>query len=58
MFFLPYAMLLEGGTGLLARSLLNLAVVTAGTILGGSGLVAGVYWLAYLRPGAVPRKLP
>jgi len=58
MFFLPYAMLLEGGTGLLARSLLNLLVVTAGNILGGSGLVAGVYWLAYLRPGAVPRRLP
>jgi formate transporter len=29
----------------------NLLAVTVGNILGGTVLVAGVYWLAYLRPG-------
>jgi formate transporter len=54
LFFLPYALAL-GGFGdaqLLAGSVWNLLVVTGGNILGGTVLVAGVYWLAYLRPGA------
>jgi len=54
LFFLPYALAL-GGFGdaqLLAGSVRNLLVVTGGNILGGTVLVAGVYWLAYLRPGA------
>jgi formate transporter len=50
MFFLPYAMALDGGQALLPGTLLNLAVTTVGNVVGGSGLVAGVYWLAYLRP--------
>jgi formate/nitrite transporter FocA (FNT family) len=29
----------------------NLAVVTVGNVVGGTLLVAGVYWVAYLRPG-------
>jgi len=54
LFFLPYALAL-GGFGdaqLLAGSVRNLLVVTGGNILGGTVLGAGVYWLAYLRPGA------
>ena len=27
----------------------NIAVVTAGNVVGGTLLVAGVYWIAYLR---------
>jgi formate transporter len=49
-FFLPYGLTL-GGPGSLALSGIagNLLAVTLGNILGGTLLVAGVYWLAYLR---------
>jgi formate transporter len=49
-FFLPYAMALDG-QGLVSFSAvaINLVVVTAGNIVGGTLLVAGVYWVAYLR---------
>jgi formate/nitrite transporter len=53
LFFLPYALAL-GGFGdlqLLVGTVRNLLAVTGGNILGGTVLVAGVYWLAYLRPG-------
>ena len=53
LFFLPYALAL-GGFGdlqLLVGTVRNLLAVTVGNILGGTVLVAGVYWLAYLRPG-------
>jgi formate/nitrite transporter FocA (FNT family) len=53
LFFLPYALAL-GGFGdlqLLVGTIRNLLAVTVGNILGGTVLVAGVYWLAYLRPG-------
>ncbi len=51
-FFLPWAWCLglEGEAGFLQGAAINLAAVTVGNILGGSLLVAGVYWLAYLRP--------
>ncbi len=54
LFFLPYALALGGfeDAQLLAGSVRNLLVVTGGNILGGTVLVAGVYWLASLRPGA------
>lgn len=49
-FFLPYGLVLdEQGAVPLAGVCRNLAVVTAGNILGGTLLVAGVYWIAYLR---------
>ena len=53
LFFLPYAIALSGfeDAQLLAGSVRNLLVVTGGNILGGTVLVAGVYWVAYLRPG-------
>ena len=52
-FFLPYAYLLGAGEveGFLSGALGNLVAVTLGNIVGGTLLVAGVYWLAYLRPG-------
>jgi len=36
----------------------NLAPVIAGNIIGGSVLVAGVYWVIYLRPGSAPPDPP
>ncbi len=50
-FFLPYGIALDGMSdgSLIARSVKNLVLVTAGNIVGGTLLVAGVYWLAYLR---------
>jgi formate/nitrite transporter FocA (FNT family) len=57
-FFLPYAIALEGfgDTRFLGRALRNLFVVTVGNIFGGTGLVAGVYWVAHLRPNTVTRQ--
>jgi formate/nitrite transporter len=50
-FFLPYAIALDGfdDGGLIGGAAVNLVIVTIGNIIGGSVLVAGVYWLAYLR---------
>ena len=50
LFFLPYAALLDPAAVSLSGVFVNLAVVTVGNLLGGTLLVAGVYWLAYLRP--------
>ena len=50
-FFLPWAIAL-GGEDLVAGAATNLAVVTLGNVVGGTLLVAGVYWLAYLRPSS------
>ncbi|QDU84671.1 putative formate transporter 1 [Planctomycetes bacterium Pla163] len=49
-FFLPYAIGL-GADGLVVGALSNLLFVTIGNVLGGTFLVAGIYWIAYLRPG-------
>ena len=51
MFFLPYGWVLDGfqNSALITGSLRNLAAVTLGNIIGGTLLVAGIYWLAYLR---------
>lgn len=51
-FFLPYAYALGAGdtAGFVEGSIWNLVAVTGGNVLGGTLLVAGVYWLAYLRP--------
>lgn len=49
MYFFPLAMLL-GAPLSIGDMLSNLAVVIAGNIVGGSVLVALVYWLIYLRP--------
>jgi formate transporter len=53
MYFFPLALLL--GAPLAAGDLLaSLVAVIAGNIVGGSVLVAGVYWAIYLRPEAAP----
>ena len=52
MFFLPLgvALTLSGGDPIAGTSvLMNLAVVTIGNVIGGTGLVALVYWFVYLR---------
>ncbi|TIX51737.1 formate/nitrite transporter family protein [Alteraurantiacibacter aquimixticola] len=50
MYLIPVGML-HAGEFALAPALQNLAVVTAGNVVGGGVLVALVYWLVYLRPG-------
>lgn len=47
-FFLPYAKMLDA-TIPLGDALKNIAAVTAGNIFGGTVLVAGIYYLAYVR---------
>ena len=55
-FFLPWAGALGATSdpGFTAAAAINLVTVTIGNIIGGTLLVAGVYWLAYLRPGREP----
>jgi formate/nitrite transporter FocA (FNT family) len=49
-FFLPVGMALDAHDAIsLSGASLNLLVVTIGNVFGGSLLVAGVYWVAYLR---------
>lgn len=49
-FFLPFGYALdEQGAVSIAGIARNLAAVTVGNIVGGTLLVAGVYWVAYLR---------
>ena len=51
-FFLPYgAALASAGAIPLDAILRNLVASTLGNIIGGTLLVAGVYWVAYLRKG-------
>ena len=52
-FFLPYAVCLDQqGAIPLAGVVQNLLSVSAGNIVGGTLLVAGFYWIAYLRQGS------
>jgi len=49
-FFLPYGLLLDQQHSIPVYGVVtNLLAVTAGNIAGGTLLVAGVYWVAYLR---------
>jgi formate/nitrite transporter FocA (FNT family) len=49
-FFLPFGLALNTqGVIPIAGAALNLAAATAGNIVGGTLLVAAVYWFAYLR---------
>ncbi|MBI3134551.1 MAG: formate/nitrite transporter family protein [Bacteroidetes bacterium] len=49
-FFLPYGFLTNPEHSLsISGSMQNLAASTAGNLVGGTVLVAGVYWLAYVR---------
>lgn len=56
-FFLPYGFWLDpDGMEYLPGMGRNLIAVTAGNVVGGSLLVAAVYWLAYLRDGVSPES--
>ncbi len=49
-FFIPLGMILDqAGQVSMQGAVMNLLVVTLGNIVGGSMLVAGVYWVAYVR---------
>ncbi|MEQ1760304.1 MAG: formate/nitrite transporter family protein [Vicinamibacterales bacterium] len=49
-FFLPFGLALDkAGAMSIMEVARNIAVVSAGNIVGGTLLVGGVYWLAYLR---------
>jgi formate/nitrite transporter len=49
-FFLPYGMMLDANPRMLVDGAArNLLFSTAGNLVGGTLLVAGVYWAAYLR---------
>lgn len=49
-FFLPYGVALDSGDVVsVTGAVRNLVAVTAGNVVGGTLLVAGVYWVAYLR---------
>jgi len=49
-FFLPFGVVLDRqATVSVVGAARNLATVTAGNVVGGTLLVAGVYWVAYLR---------
>ena len=55
-FFLPWGLALDAdGVVSLAGAARNLAAVTAGNVVGGTVLVAAVYWVAYLRRGRPPQ---
>jgi formate transporter len=50
-FMLPFALVLDESGGVSASgAIANIITVTAGNIVGGTLLVAAVYWVAYLRP--------
>ncbi|MCC6965770.1 MAG: formate/nitrite transporter family protein [Nitrospira sp.] len=58
MFFLPLGIALTAGGAAplsLAGAVSNLALVTLGNMIGGTVLVALVYWFIYLRTGSQPR---
>jgi formate transporter len=49
-FFLPFGLALDAkGVVAIAGAGWNIVAVTAGNVVGGTVLVAGVYWVAYLR---------
>jgi formate transporter len=49
-FFLPLGLVLDASGGVSpSGAATNLAAVTVGNVVGGTLLVAGVYWIAYLR---------
>lgn len=56
-FLLPYGVALAGGEIPIEGVAVNLLAVTAGNVVGGTLLVAGVYWVAYLRGGLGPSEV-
>lgn len=60
MYFLPVGMALAAGSAPIALSaaVTNLVLVTIGNIIGGTLLVALVYWFVYLRGATAVDELP
>ena len=53
-FMLPFGLAVDrDGVVSIAGFVTNIVAVTAGNVIGGTLLVAGVYWLAYLRGSRV-----
>lgn len=58
-FFLPFGLAVDaGGAVSMVGAYRNIAAVTAGNVIGGTLLVAGVYWVAYLRAERMRRDQP
>jgi formate/nitrite transporter len=58
-FFLPLGLVLDGeGAVSVVGATRNIVAVTAGNVVGGTLLVAGVYWVAYLRGEHRPNDGP
>lgn len=58
-FFLPFGLAVDpDGTVAIDGMVRNIVAVTAGNIVGGTLLVAGVYWVAYLRGERVRANQP
>lgn len=57
-FFLPYGLLLDTqNTISVVGSINNVIAVTLGNIVGGTFMVGGAYWLAYLKPKKVQENI-
>ena len=58
-FFLPFGMGVDAlGTVSIVGAARNIIAVTAGNVVGGTLLVAGVYWVAYLRGERMRKDRP
>ncbi len=58
-FFLPYGFVLDGqGAVSIIGIVRNIVAVSAGNIVGGTLLVTGVYWVAYLRGERMRKDRP
>lgn len=58
-FFLPFGLWLDAQNSVSIEGAgMNLVAVTAGNLVGGTLLVAAVYWVAYLRGERTPRDGP
>lgn len=58
-FFLPFALAVDAHGAMSITDIgRNIVVVTAGNVAGGTLLVAGVYWIAYLRAERVQKDRP
>jgi formate/nitrite transporter FocA (FNT family) len=58
-FFLPFGLALDAqGAVSVVGVGRNIVAVSAGNMVGGTLLVAGVYWVAYLRGGRMRKDRP
>lgn len=58
-FFLPFGLALDADpAAMIVGGVRNILAVTIGNVVGGTLLVAGVYWVAYLRSERMRKDLP